>query len=278
MALASARTIGFFMTHTAMPAFGQQPFGPVGSVIQWAECDFTEADLTFRDAPGPAGNVLGRLDPARLRCGFLTVPENHVNPGDATVRLAFGVIAAERPTDAPPLLYLIGGPGGGALNPFVLAMEGPALASGRDVVILDQRGTGRSQPHLCPDMDRAEAEQAAMDLTAREALVERRRAQRDCLARLEAAGIDPASYDIAASVADIEALREKLGYSLWDLYGESYGGVLAQHVIRENGESVRAVILAKPVPTDWSIFVRQVPNVAAGLARIYDDCARDGER
>lgn len=234
--------------------------------LDWMECDFADDELTF----------LGRrLDPSRLRCGFLTVPENHVHPTEATVRLAFAVMAAEQPSDAPPLLYLIGGPGGAALNPLVLAFEAPALARVRDVVVFDQRGTGRSRPLLCPEMDRAEIEQAAMDLTPAEEHAERRRAQRACVEQLAADGIDPAAYGIASTVADVEALRASLGFARWDLYGESVGGVLAQYLIRAHPRTVRSAILAKPVPTDWSNFVRHVPNQAAGLTRIYDGCAAD---
>ncbi len=237
----------------------------------WVPCRFNAGELTF------AG---GSVDPARLRCGFLGVRE-HRGPdapsGDGpTSRLAFVVIHANEPRpDALPLLYLIGGPGSAAIIPYVLGLEGPGLASGRDVVVFDQRGTGRSGPELCPDLARAEVRIAAADLEREDGIAALIDAERACLAELAREGHRPADYDIDANVADIEDLRRALGYERWHVYGVSFGGALAQRLMLDHPRTVASAVLVSPVPVDWSNFDETVPLAAAVLDSVYGGCTRD---
>jgi pimeloyl-ACP methyl ester carboxylesterase len=233
----------------------------------WVPCNFEAGELSF------AGQ---HVDPGRLRCGHIDVPEDRGRAGDRRIRLAFAVIQAEHVAPgALPLVYLEGGPGAAGLWPYFLALEGPALAVDRDVVVFDQRGTGRSGPSLCPTLGTAERDTVAADLLPAEVIARRRRAQRDCLDELQRQGIDPGAYDMDATVADVEDLRRALGYTRWSLLGRSYGGVLAQRVMRRHPESVHSVILVSPVTPDWSAFDVAVPSAARTLNRIAQDCRAD---
>ncbi|HUG01380.1 MAG TPA: hypothetical protein VML95_05920, partial [Longimicrobiales bacterium] len=149
---------------------------------EWVPCSFDPGGLTFAGASAV---------PARFRCGFVPVQEHRggdavATPGDGpAILLAFVVIAADEPRpDALPLVYLIGGPGNAAIIPYVLGLEGPGLAAERDVVVFDQRGTGRSGPALCHDLSRAEGRIAAADLEREEGIAALIEAERTCLARL----------------------------------------------------------------------------------------------
>jgi pimeloyl-ACP methyl ester carboxylesterase len=235
--------------------------------LKWTPCEFDESDLVFMGF---------WVDPSRLRCGWISVPEDRGRTGGRTLRLAFAVIEAERRVPgAVPVVYLHGGPGGRALEPYFLAVEGPALAVEFDAIAFDQRGAGRSEPDLCRFLAAAEVDIAARELTPAEEVAGRRKGRRACLDDLERRGIDPGSYDMEATVADLEDLRRALGYERWSLLGRSYGGALAQRILRRHPDTLHGVVLVNPSPLDWSNFDQEVPSIAATLARVFRGCASD---
>src|SRR4029079_5002544 len=102
---------------------------------------------TTCEIPLPAGQ-----DPTNVRCGWLTVPENRSHPEGRTIRLPVVVLAATGTDPEPdPLVILSGGPGQWAIAsvlPRFSAEFAAPIQSKRDIVIFDQRGSGRSQPAL----------------------------------------------------------------------------------------------------------------------------------
>ena len=109
----------------------------------------------------------------------------------------------------------------------------------RDIVLVDQRGTGGSNALNCPFPD----EDEAADLTP----AQLRAHARDCLASLHA---DPRFYTTSVAVQDLDAVRAALGYARINLYGVSYGTRVAQHYLRRFPGQVRALILDGVVPPD----------------------------
>src|SRR5579859_8987 len=157
-----------------------------------------------------------------LRCGTVSVPEFHAQPSGPRLRLA--VLLAQRdpahPT-ADAVLYLAGGPGNrvepGDLSDFADA--------GRDLITFDQRGVGASQPALnCPAVGNRDPLSAAVESVAALA------ACRDDLVRQ---GVHLAAYTIPEDAADVDAIRQALGYRQLDLYGVSYGTQVALAVMRD---------------------------------------------
>jgi pimeloyl-ACP methyl ester carboxylesterase len=243
--------------------------------LSWEPCAF---------APGETSFLGQTVDPARLRCGSLRVParrgETDVDADTAgpTIRLAFVVIAAAEPAAGEsPLVYLIGGPGNPALIPYVLGLEGPSLATGRDVVVFDQRATGRSEPRVCPRRGPGTAAIARADLTRDETIAAAIADLRNCVAEMGREGLRARDLDIDANVADIEDLRQALGYTRWHVMGISFGGALAQRLMLSHPATVESAILVNPAPSDWSNFDRAVPLAAAVLDSVYSGCARAGE-
>ncbi|NJK78907.1 MAG: alpha/beta hydrolase [Chloroflexaceae bacterium] len=88
---------------------------------------------------------------ATIECGYLVVPEDRTNADSPEIELAVAIIRSPDPAKAPdPILYLEGGPGGTALYTIDRWVQ-MGLASNRDVIVMDQRGTGFSRPTLdCP--------------------------------------------------------------------------------------------------------------------------------
>jgi pimeloyl-ACP methyl ester carboxylesterase len=179
------------------------------------------------------------------------VPENASAPAGRRVKLGFLRLQARASgsaAKAPPLFVLAGGPGSSLIQPvtfalFAAPMLGPLLDE-RDVVILDQRGTAHTQPHLeCPDAyglawsayRQGVGEDAASALQRR--LLER------CIDGVRRQGVDLAAYNSLAIAADIDAARRALGYGRIVYYGASFGAQLGQHVMRDFPGMLEAVIL-----------------------------------
>ncbi len=194
-----------------------------------------------REAPAqPLSLVECRLEhPLRLtstaaRCGTLAVPEDPGRPDGARIALRVAVVRAlDRRSTAAPLFLLAGGPGQAATDLYAGNAGAFARANrSHDIVLIDQRGTGRSSALDCPYPDDWQAAAAALP-----ALLE---ATRACLAKL---GPRVRFYTTSVAVGDLEAVRRALGYPRIDLYGSSYGTRVAQLYMRRHPTLTHAVIL-----------------------------------
>lgn len=202
-------------------------------------------------APIPAGLAEGE----NLSCGWLIVPENRTNPHTNLLRLAVAILRSLNPTPEPdPIIYLEGGPGGSALFSIDAWIDSPFRAN-RDLILIDQRGTGYSQPTLdCAVNDPNESETR-------------------CFERLVAEGVDLSAYTTATNAADIHDLIVALGLEQANLYGISYGTRLALTVMRDFPARVRSVVLDSVYPPDVNAFNEQTVVSVRAIQRLFDQCA-----
>ena len=195
-------------------------------------------------------------------CGRFDVPENRAQPDGQTISLRVAVIPAhDRPRAPDPLVYLAGGPGGSAVDAVVTMM--PALKGinlHRDVVLVDQRGTGGSNHLVCPRPGKLAPTEAAVTAYVR-----------SCLAGLAA---DPRQYTTIPAMDDLAAVVRALGYTKVNLYGGSYGATAAQYFLARHPKRVRTAILDGATLLDIPIFERLAPNREHALRRILQSCAR----
>ncbi len=232
------------------------------------------ASASFAAAP-PASSL--SLIPCRLehpdhlqsieaRCGALTVPENRNDLHSRKIDLNVAVIPAlDRRAAADPLFILAGGPGQAATDFY--ALVAPAFARvqrERDIVLVDQRGTGGSNALNCPFPD----EDQAADLTP----AQLRAHAHACLASLHA---DPTFYTTSAAVQDLDAVRAALGYARINLYGVSYGTRVAQHYLRRFPAQARALILDGVVPPDAVLAADGALHAQRTLELIFARCQTD---
>jgi len=182
-------------------------------------------------------------------CGHVRVALDPRKPHGRTIALRVTVLPASRKPAAGALFYLEGGPGVAATASAVSVNAFFArVGRTRDLVMVDQRGTGGSSRLACPDRHVHAADAEAVT-----------RYLRTCFAQLDD---DPRLYTTSVSADDLETVRRALGYGRIDLYGASYGATLAQAYLRQYPRSARSVVL------DSS----SLPAV-----RIYDDSARNAE-
>jgi pimeloyl-ACP methyl ester carboxylesterase len=168
------------------------------------------------------------------RCAVLAVPENPDEPTGRRIDLHVAVVPAlNRRSQAAPLFVLAGGPGQAASDLYVSYAGAFARVNrNHDIVLLDQRGTGASEPLACdyPEDWRE----------TRDELPAIRRATLACLARY---GERVRYYTSSVAALDLERVREALGYAQIDLYGASYGTRMAELYLRHHAPAVQAVIL-----------------------------------
>jgi pimeloyl-ACP methyl ester carboxylesterase len=200
-------------------------------------------------------------------CGTLSVPENRNQP-DRMIDLNVAVIkstSSDKLKD--PLLLLAGGPGQGAVDTFA-GMTGlfSALLPRRDLVMVDQRGTGQSNPLRC-EVDPEELEtlndmnsEAWKDWT------------RDCHASLDA---DTRFYTTTVAIEDLETVRQALGIEQWNLYGGSYGTRKALTYMKLFPASVRSVVLDSVVAQDEALGTSHEANLRSTLSRVFRKCDAD---
>ncbi len=190
----------------------------------------------------------------------VSVPEDWQKPGGTTIRLAVTRLKSTSQAAAEPVVILSGGPGNDATTFFNLAdMTRPfidGLRAERDVILLDQRGTGYSEPRLaCESGDDAKA----------------------CRDRLVGKGINLAVYNTASSVQDIKAVLKTLQLTRASLYGVSYGTFLAQAVMREMPEVISSVVLDCTLPTTKTVSRGGAAGRLCqdGIEALFADCASD---
>lgn len=233
---------------------------------------------TAAQAPAQAGLVLEDcqltdalgLRSRAARCGTLHRPEDPQRPDGPQVPLHVAVIPALTPSPADDALTVIaGGPGGASTDFYVsFAAAFERIRRKRDIVLVDQRGTGASNALDCP-FESLEAGDTDPDAV--------RRLARDCLASLAR---DPRFYTTSLAVDDLDAVREALGYAALDVYGASYGTRVALHYLRQHPARARTVILDGVVPAQIPLTPEIALDAQAALERIFarceasSDCAR----
>ncbi len=210
-----------------------------------------------------------------MRCGSVSVPRNYDNPGEGWFKLAVvEVRSAQQPALAEPVVYVSGGPG----SPLTIYANHKAhtqYAPRRDLILVDQRGTGRSEPKLCPDLDAAlfEASLAVASNPDDDALARRRTVYAACRTEATARGFDLKDFGTSVTVADFEWVRRALGIERWNVYGESYGTTVAMTLVALHPETVRTAVLDSIYEPDPRPM-RSV-NVADALAALFRYCAAD---
>jgi len=194
----------------------------------------------------------------KARCGTFLRPLNPEDPDAGQLELRVAVVPALDLNPEPdPLVPLAGGPGGGAIQfyaAYYSAFE--PVRRERDILLLDQRGTGASARMDCPFDDHVVEGQYTDEQTLE--------FTRSCLEQLPH---DPRFFTTSLAVADLEALRLALGYPALNLLGTSYGTRVAQHFARRYPDSTRTIVLDGVVPPQLPLG----PEIATEAQRALDD-------
>ena len=241
----------------------------------------TSGQVSEPEATAPGRHLAGEpLSPCTIKgeypvaaeadalCGVLTVPEDRSEPDGRRIGLRVAVVpAAARSPEPDPLFVLAGGPGEAATQFFAWF---PAVFedvhADRDLVLVDQRGTGASHARTLPEVP----ETAGMSAAAADARLSTW--ARDALDTVDA---DPRFYTSTVAAEDLDDVRTALGYGRIDLYGTSYGGTLLQYYLRQYPENVRAAVLDGSTPLDVPVLERIAASTQSALDLLFQRCAAD---
>ena len=174
------------------------------------------------------------------------------------ISLRVAVIPAEADTPGLDAFFALAGGPGRAGTAFFGWLPGlfADVHARRDIVLVDQRGTGGSNALVLPPMpDTTGLSQAEVDAHLQTWAD-------DWLTSIEA---EPRQYTSSVAADDLDAVREALGYDLIDLYGPSYGATLAQYYIRQHPGHVRVAIMDGGTPLDVHALERMATNSQAAL-------------
>jgi len=232
-------------------------------------------DATFASAPCPTPNFVPQLNLGpQFTCGFLTVPENRQTSGGRKIRIAVAEAKSTSPHPNPdPLVWLVGGPGGSGLAVAPTVVKA-GIAADRNIIFVDQRGTGHSDPLLgCPEVDAFLVQAAGLAPTDPATGAKDIAATKACHDRLAAAGYDLSSYNTSENAADLADLRTALGIKQWNLYSVSYGVDLALQLVHDYPQGIRSMILDSVQPPQGNIAKQGWPNAAMGYRATFDACA-----
>ncbi|MEW6321339.1 MAG: alpha/beta fold hydrolase [Acidobacteriota bacterium] len=225
--------------------------------------------------PGAAGGL--ELTPCHIErlaeevlCGTLEVPEDRAAAHGPRIGIQVAVLPPLRRAAEPdPLILLAGGPGQGARSfAGIAARYFREVRRDRAIVLVDLRGTGGSNPLDCL---RSDDELAAIDAARHELLFGSAGA---CLAELDA---DPRHYTHAAALADLDEVRQRLGYAQVNLWGGSWGTRAALLYALTYPDAVRSVVLDGAVPLEMGFPASASLDAARALDGLVDRCARDAD-
>ena len=226
-----------------------------------------------------------RIRGAHVDCGYVTVLEDRAKPDGYVIKLAVARLRGSDPSPRPdPVIYLAGGPGEGALHKADDVFGGQAFIADtrfiweeRDLILLDQRGIGHSEPRLeCPVYHRRRTGLPALGLDPDQ--VQREvDALLACKRSLSEQGIDVSAYTPHAIAADVADLATAMGYQTYNLYGSSFGTLPALIVVRDYPDHVRSVVLDGVWPPQVSAAEARHANVASALEALFRHCEADPE-
>lgn len=217
-----------------------------------------------------AATAACRLDgiPNELQCGSIKRPLDPARPDGPQIDVHYVVVPAMARNKQPdPVLMLAGGPGQSAIGVASLVLPRLArLNNRRDLVFIDQRGTGKSAPLQCPDESRLPLAQAGDE----NALVRRLEACREQLQKLPHG--DLRFYSTTLAMQDFDAVRAALGAERWNLIGASYGTRAALEYQRQFPQHVRHSVIDGVAPPDLVLPESLSVDVQSALDAEFKAC------
>jgi len=223
-----------------------------------------QTQLTITDRLQPC---TGDDTPTDALCGTFKVFENRATKQGRQIDLNIVVLPALRADAAPdPLFFLAGGPGQGAAKMSKMIREMyRRVQTDRDIVLVDQRGTGKSHPLECIDQD----DSLKVFMETPESAQAKLKA---CLAGYDA---DLTQYTTTIAMDDLDDVRAHLGYDKINIYGGSYGTRAGLVYMRQHGEHVRTAVLDGLAPTNMRLPLFFPRDSERAFNLLVKDCESD---
>jgi pimeloyl-ACP methyl ester carboxylesterase len=228
-------------------------------------CQARDATPKVAEKPATERCRVAGIDIA-IDCGVIEVFENRAANVGRRIEIHFAVLRAKSDRKkSDPLFILAGGPGQSAIQvaPMLQGMVSK-INRERDIVFVDQRGTGESNALKC-DPEEDEDNFNFADATRAASMA------RNCLAEVRTHA-DPVFYTTPLAMQDLEDVRKVLGYAQINLWGASYGTRAALEYLRRHPGAVRSVVLDGVAPFDIRLPLSFIADGNAALASLIAAC------
>jgi pimeloyl-ACP methyl ester carboxylesterase len=211
----------------------------------------------------------------QAKCLQFEVPEDHAKPNDKKIKIFVAIVPSLAPKPEPdPVFFFAGGPGQAASDIGQLVEALSPLRRNRDVVLVDQRGTGKSKTLTCELGDRLKSGSEAFEQAFNASAEQMRAEWKRCLDTLKG---NPATHRTDDYVADLELVRKALGYAKINVWGGSYGSRVALRYMKLHPEAIRTSILDGVAPTTLRLPNDALVNSEAELREVLKACAASPE-
>jgi pimeloyl-ACP methyl ester carboxylesterase len=191
-------------------------------------------------------------------CGSYDVFENRQSRAGRKISLSIMVLPAIDPKPAAdPVFFFAGGPGESAAQSGPLVSYGALLRRQRHIVLIDQRGTGKSNLLQCEVKNPKSLQSLVGDYFDLDRL-------RACRTELEKTS-DLAQYTTTNFIEDVDEVRAAMGFPAIDVIGGSYGTETALVYLRSHPEHVRAVALNAVKPTTYKLPLTFAKTIQASM-------------
>lgn len=227
---------------------------------------------SVKNVPCPAEIAVQSL--LALRCGSVTVPQDRSEPDGAKVRLFLVRIEPGGPATGAPIVYL-GGAIGTSLDYRNLADVAITLP-GHELIAIELRGTGHSEPNLsCPEVDALAGRARAKPITDTATRRAFANAVASCRARIVSRGIDLATFDVSTIAADVLDVVEALHLSAWEMLSKGSTSRVVFEVMRADPPGLRGVVLSNPEFPGTDPLVENLRSTRSSLVRLAEACRAD---
>jgi pimeloyl-ACP methyl ester carboxylesterase len=231
---------------------GCQPSAPGNA----ARSTLALSDCRIKDMEGPA------------RCAQVWVPEDSAQPDGKRIEIFVAVLPSLASAPEPdPLFIFAGGPGQAASDLGRLVGTMQSIRKSRDIVLVDQRGTGKSKTLRC-DMPKDKKDPVAEAFNPDLQATEKQWAQ--CVATLQGT---PALHRTDDFIADLELVRKALGLGAINVWGGSYGSRVALRYMKLHPSSIRSAVLDGVAPTALRLPDDAMAHSEAELKNALAACA-----
>jgi len=230
-----------------------------------------------RAAEGPAGRPEKQLilspcstpvTVAELLCGTFMVFEDRVKQRGRKLALNVAVLPARTKNPEPdPIFWIAGGPGDAATR-YAAYYADTWLHERRDLVMIDQRGTGESNPLVCDDLPGSADDTAGYLVPTFKKLGP----IRNCRNQLRKQA-DLRMYSTPMAMDDLNEIRQALGYDRINVYGSSYGSRAALIYARRHPDTVRTLLLNGIAPMSYTAPLYHARGAQRALDLLFAECA-----
>jgi pimeloyl-ACP methyl ester carboxylesterase len=208
--------------------------------------------------------------------GYLEVPENRMNPASRSIQIPVYIFKSRSmQPKKDPIIYTVGGPGSSTMR-SAQYMNYYKYLDDRDFILVEQRGTRYSKPHLdCPEWAKAVYESNLPNFNESNSDAHFEKAAQACRDRLTKKGIDLNGYNTNEIAADINDLVNVMNIEKYNLLTLSYSTKIGQVLMRDYPEKIRSVVMDSPLPLEVNYDEESVANLLELINTLLSDCESD---